>query len=344
MRILVVFGTRPEIIKLGPVIRALREKPGMFVSVFWTGQHLELATGLLDLFDIEVEHNGSKIMSEPGLGGKYGLITRQTEDLLRNGSYDLLIVQGDTTTAAAAATAGFLNHVPVAHVEAGLRTDNLYSPWPEEFNRRIITIAASLHFPPTQAAQSNLLSEGIREADAPIVGNTVVDALQFARNQIQQSGEAISPEIARIPIDKKLVLCTLHRRENIGPPMRAVLGALADLAADGDKTIALPVHMNPEVRTEVMRLLGGTANVHLLPPLQYLDFVYLLARCWVVVSELWGSSGGSPHIWGAHLDYSRYDRTDGGRRSWLRPPRRRKSPRHRRRCACSNVGPLKAVS
>jgi len=293
MRILIAFGTRPEIIKLGPVCKALQDV-GAELDIFWSGQHIELAAGLLDFFGITVTHNGTHIVDEQGLAGKFGRMTEQVEKILRAKSYDWIIVQGDTATAAAAAAAGFMGRVPVAHVEAGLRTGDLSSPFPEEFNRRLIGQATTLHFPPTQEARSNLIREGVPAKDVVMVGNTVVDALLYARAKIGTSYTPIDADVAALPADKKLVLATMHRRENIGKPMRNVLRALRTLANDGDKVIALPVHLNPEVRTDVMKYLGDATNVHLLPPLQYPDFVYLLDRAWTVVTDSGGVQEEAP--------------------------------------------------
>jgi UDP-N-acetylglucosamine 2-epimerase len=295
MRVLVAFGTRPEIIKLGPVCQALRRRPQMTMDVFWTGQHLELAAGLLDLFDIPVTFNtGSNVIEQPGLGSKLGEMTRQIEQVLLRGQYDWIIVQGDTATATAAAMAGFLCRVPVAHVEAGLRTGDLQSPWPEEFNRRIISTAASLHFAPTARAASNLRRENVPAANIMEVGNTVVDALLYTRDRVGPGYRPIDPALTTLPTNKKLVLATTHRRENIGEPMRNVLRALRTLGADGDKLIALPVHLNPDVRKHVLDLLGSAPNVHLLPPLQYPDFVHLLSKAWCVVSDSGGVHEEAP--------------------------------------------------
>jgi UDP-N-acetylglucosamine 2-epimerase len=293
MRILVAFGTRPEIIKLGPVYRAL-QRTGVELDAFWSGQHVELAKGLLDLFGIAVTHNGFDIVDEPGLASKVGLMTRQIERLLKARSYDWIVVQGDTATAAAAATAGFMNRVRVAHVEAGLRTGDLDSPWPEEFNRRLIGLAAALHFAPTPRARDNLLREGIPADRIVMAGNTVVDALLYVREKIRKGYTPIDPAVAALPTDKKLVLATLHRRENIGAPLRSVLRALRTLGQDGDKLIVLPVHLNPQVRAEVMEILRDAPNVRLLDPLQYTDFVHLLSRTWVVVSDSGGVQEEAP--------------------------------------------------
>lgn len=293
MRVLVAFGTRPEIIKLGPVCKPLQDA-GAQLDVFWSGQHIELAAGLLDFFGITVTHNGSHIVDEQGLAGKFGRMTEQVEKILRAKTYDWIIVQGDTATAAAAATAGFMGRVPVAHVEAGLRTGDLMSPFPEEFNRRLIGQASALHFPPTAEARGNLLREGVPAKDIVTVGNTVVDALIYARAKIGDAYQPIDAGVAALPTDKKLVLATMHRRENIGGPMRNVLRALRTLAADGDKVIALPVHLNPQVRDDVLKYLGDAPNVHLLSPLQYPDFVYLLDKAWTVVTDSGGVQEEAP--------------------------------------------------
>jgi UDP-N-acetylglucosamine 2-epimerase len=293
MRILVAFGTRPEIIKLAPVCTALKAA-GAELDVFWSGQHIELADGLLEFFGITVTHNGAHIVDEQGLAGKFGRMTEQVEKILRAKSYDWIVVQGDTATAAAAATAGFLTRVPVAHVEAGLRTGDLLSPFPEEFNRKLIGQASRLHFPPTQEARANLLREGVAASDIAMVGNTVVDALLYARGKIGSDYRPIDPAVGALPADKKLVLATMHRRENIGKPMRNVLRALRQLANDGDKVIVVPVHLNPQVRADVLGYLSDSPNVRLLAPLQYPDFVYLLGRAWTVVTDSGGVQEEAP--------------------------------------------------
>jgi UDP-N-acetylglucosamine 2-epimerase len=212
----------------------------------------------------------------------------------RSGNYDWIVVQGDTTTSAAAATAGFFARVPVAHVEAGLRTGDLQSPWPEEFNRRLVGIASALHFAPTELARSNLLREGVPADQVVVVGNTAVDALLYARKWMGEDYVPIDEEVAALPLDKKLVLVTLHRRENIGGPLRSVMQALRILGNDGDKLIVLPVHMNPQVRAEVFKILAGVPNVRLLKPLQYTDFVYLLNKAWTVVTDSGGIQEEAP--------------------------------------------------
>jgi UDP-N-acetylglucosamine 2-epimerase len=299
MRILIAFGTRPEIIKLGPVYRALREA-GAHVDVFWSGQHIDLADGLLDLFEIQPAHRGVGVMQEASLAGKFALITQQMQSLLGSGQYDWVVVQGDTMTAAAGALTAFLNHVPVAHVEAGLRTGTIHSPWPEEFNRRLITLASTLHFAPTKQSRDNLLREGVRSDHISVVGNTAVDALLYARSRLAGGYVPIDREIANLPRDRKLVLATLHRRENIGTPLNEILESLRELGNDGDKLILLPVHPNPDIRAQVVRALGDQPNIRLLKPLRYTDFVYLLSRSWTVVTDSGGVQEEAP-TFGLHI-------------------------------------------
>jgi UDP-N-acetylglucosamine 2-epimerase len=295
MRILIAFGTRPEIIKLAPVCRALSNQREVKLDVFWSGQHIGLADGLIDLFNIKVTHSGSEVVDTVGLAGKFGLVAQQIENVLRSARYDWLVVQGDTATAAAAAIAGFFNKVQVAHVEAGLRTGNMLSPWPEEFNRRAITLCANQHFAPTPRAAGNLFAEGIDSQAVHVVGNTVIDALLHVRSLVSQRGYVPrEAAVQSLPRDKKLVLVTTHRRENFGERLRQILFALREIGTDGDKIVVLPVHLNPTVRREVLAILGRASGVYLLEPLQYPDFVYLLERAWVVVTDSGGIQEEAP--------------------------------------------------
>ncbi|WP_420132067.1 non-hydrolyzing UDP-N-acetylglucosamine 2-epimerase [Rhodopseudomonas sp.] len=294
MRVLLAFGSRPEIIKLAPVYQALDRRPDVQTDAVWTGQHVELAAGLLDLFDIQLTVDGGlDSLRQPELTDKFGEIVRLIGDQLRRGRYDWLVVQGDTTTAVAASIAGFLCKVPVAHVEAGLRTNDLQSPWPEEFNRRLVSVATSVHFAPTPRAEVNLIREGIPPASIHVVGNTVVDALLYTRRRVAGDYQPIDRAISNLP-PGKLVLATTHRRENIGEPMIRVLQALRTLGKDGDKVIVLPAHLNPDVRQTVDEILGEAPNVRVLAPLQYQDFVHLLSRAWCVVSDSGGIQEEAP--------------------------------------------------
>ncbi len=289
-----IFGTRPEIIKLGPVYRELKSRSDASVQVCWTGQHLELADGLLDLFEITIDFTTEDVMTQKTLSEKTGRMMQVLGGILSNNDFDSIIVQGDTVTAMAGAISGFLHRIPLAHVEAGLRTNNLYSPWPEEFARRVISIAGSKHFAPTPEARFNLLDEGIPTKNIIVTGNTVVDALKFVRKKIAFGYEPHCKDLNNLPEDKKLILITGHRRENFGDPMQRVIEALKTLANDEDKHLVFPVHLNPVVKKAVNEHLGHHPNVQLIPPLRYPDFVYLLERAWTVITDSGGIQEEAP--------------------------------------------------
>ena len=292
--VLLIFGTRPEIIKLAAVYRALEDSPDMTVDAYWSGQHVELAEGLMDLFGIKVADSGANLRDCPTLSDKFARITADLNRVLEKKAYDWIVVQGDTTTAAAGANAGFLNKIPVAHVEAGLRTWDMNSPWPEEYNRRVISLGTSLHFPPTEAARQNLVAEGIHRDATVVTGNTVIDALEHVRAVVRFNYTPACAELNDIPTDKKLVLITGHRRENFGKPLRNVIEALRQLSQDGDKCLVFPVHLNPNVRRTVFAHLADCENIRLMDPLQYPDFVYLMERCWTVVTDSGGIQEEAP--------------------------------------------------
>ncbi len=293
-RVLLVLGTRPDIIKLGPVYQALARQPDVAVETFWTGQHIELADGLLELFDISITHKATGVLEHARLTGKASAMLSRFSELLGKTRYDYIVVQGDTLTAMAGAIAGFLERVPVAHIEAGLRTHDLYSPWPEEFARRVVTVAAARHFAPTEAARTNLLKESVAPETIVVTGNTVVDALLYTLKRIGGGYRPHDPAIGKLPTDKKLVLVTGHRRENFGPPLARVLTALKVLSEDGDKLIVFPVHLNPNVRSAVAEHLGSSPNIHLLEPLRYPDFVYLMSKAWTVITDSGGIQEEAP--------------------------------------------------
>lgn len=291
---LVVFGTRPEIIKLGPVYQALKRHKGCEVKTCWTGQHVELAEGLVDVFDMQIDFTCDDIVNRGGLTEKVGRMLEFMSQLLDGNAFDSIVVQGDTASAMAGAIAGFLTRTPVAHVEAGLRTHNLNSPWPEEFSRRVISVAGSMHYAPTEAARTNLRNEGIPARNIVVTGNTVVDAVQFVRRKINRGYNPQCKELINIPTDKKLILITGHRRENIGAPLLRVLDAIQQLAEDGDKYLVFPVHLNPKVKDAVTEHLGASQNILLVPPLLYPDFIYLLSRAWTAITDSGGIQEEAP--------------------------------------------------
>lgn len=293
-RVLMVLGTRPEIIKLAPVYMALARNPRAQVETFWSGQHIELAEGLAELFSIRIDHCGTDLSACGSLGGKFGQIVRDIATRIGERGYDYVIVQGDTATATAGALAGFLADVPVVHIEAGLRTGDLRSPWPEEANRRVVSLCTSIHFAPTEQARRNLQAEGFADESIIVTGNTVIDALQHVRGLVANGYTPHASAIRDLPTDKKLILVTGHRRENFGKPLRNIVRALQELASDGDKCVVFPVHLNPDVRRTVYGFLNKTRNVHLLDPLRYPDFVYLMERAWTIITDSGGIQEEAP--------------------------------------------------
>jgi UDP-N-acetylglucosamine 2-epimerase (non-hydrolysing) len=296
----VVFGTRPEAIKLATVIRALRAEPRLRTAVCVTGQHRQMLDQILATFDITPDADLG--LMEPGqtLAGLTARAVTELDRFLLACRPHLLLVQGDTTTSFVAALTAFYHRIPVGHVEAGLRTGNLYSPWPEEANRVLVTRLAALHFPPTAAARDNLLREGVPPGRIYLTGNTVIDALLYTVQQIEQDPPAISglpPEV--MSGSDRLVLITGHRRENFGPSFEAICRAVAELARRfPDVRFVYPVHLNPNVREPVGRLLrpAELANVHLLDPLPYREFIALFRRATVVLSDSGGVQEEAPSL------------------------------------------------
>jgi UDP-N-acetylglucosamine 2-epimerase (non-hydrolysing) len=286
-RILSVFGTRPEAIKMAPVIAELGRRPSHFESTICvTGQHREMLDQVLDLFEVAPDHDLDVMTPEQTLSGIMTTVIERLDPLLVDLRPDWVLVQGDTTTTVAAALAAFHRGIPVAHVEAGLRTGNIREPMPEEMNRRVTTVLASRHFAPTHLAAANLRVEGVSADRIVVTGNTVIDAFQ---------------EIARLPHvpqgalvgvgsdDRRLVLATMHRRENHGVALSHICAALRTIAEQCDDVqIVVPVHLNPNVYERVHCALGGLENVVLVPPLEYRSLIWLLTRSCLVISD----SGG----------------------------------------------------
>lgn len=296
----VVFGTRPEAIKMAPVVHALQATPGLTPLVLSTGQHRQMLDQILTTFGITPDVD-LQVM-EPGqtLAGLTSRAVAQIDRVLAERRPDLVLVQGDTTTAFCAALAAFYQKIPVGHVEAGLRTGTIDSPWPEEANRQIISRLAALHFPPTEPTRANLLREGAPAERVIMTGNTVVDALRFAVRSI----EADPPTIPGLPSEllppeRPLVLITGHRRENFGPSFDAICRAIAELARQFPEVLFIyPVHLNPNVRGPVDRILrpAEQTNVLLLDPLPYREFIALFRRATVVLSDSGGVQEEAPSL------------------------------------------------
>lgn len=298
VNILTVFGTRPEAIKLAPLVRRLQAQPGVNSRVCVTAQHREMLDQVLEIFAIKPDYDLDLMKSAQGLHYITSAVLEGLTGILREWRPDWLIVQGDTTTTFAAGLAAFYEQIPVCHVEAGLRTGNLYSPWPEEMNRRSTSIISALHFPPTAESADNLLREGVDPAKICITGNTVIDALFHTRDMIAGNAALKADLDGRFPFldsGKRMILVTGHRRENFDGGLDRVCAALAQLAAREDVIIVYAVHLNPNVQKSAA-VLKGLANVHLIPPQDYVSFVHLMAQAYLIVSDSGGVQEEAPSL------------------------------------------------
>jgi len=295
-KVLSVFGTRPEIVKLVPVLRALARRSDIFRSMTAvTGQHRELCLPFLDGFGVQPDHNLSIMEEDQTPDTVVRNILDRLPAILEETTPDLVLVQGDTSSAFAAALAAFHQKIPVGHVEAGLRTGNKYSPFPEEINRHLIGVLGDLHFAPTPRARACLISEGVAEDRIFVTGNTVIDTLLAT---VKRDYEFDESELREVDFRNKRVICvTTHRRENFGGPLANIVQALRTIAATHeDVEIVIPVHFNPNVRGQIFETLTGVERVRLIEPLSYQPFVQLLARCHLVLTDSGGVQEEAPSL------------------------------------------------
>jgi UDP-N-acetylglucosamine 2-epimerase (non-hydrolysing) len=289
-RILVVIGTRPEAIKMAGVVNALKARNDVEWMVCSTGQHKTMLTDILVDLGYQADVDLGIMGAASTLSDVAALAMQRLDGVLASYQPDWVLVQGDTTTAFAGALAAFYRKIKVGHVEAGLRTGNRYSPFPEEVNRKLITAVASLHFVPTETARQNLLQEGVPEADIKLTGNTVIDGLLATRERAMS--EPLRGEIERefdwLRPGRRLILVTGHRRENFGEGFRQICQGLARIAEREDIEVVYPVHLNPNVRGPVTEILGNRSRIHLIEPLSYTRFVYLMSRAHILLTD----SGG----------------------------------------------------
>lgn len=299
MKVLCVFGTRPEAIKMAPVVNALKYTEGIEVAVCVTGQHRQMLDQVLDLFDLRPDHDLDIMKPGQDLTDITSAILLKLRDVLSAHRYDMVLVHGDTTTTAAAAMAAFYQKIPVGHVEAGLRTGDRYSPWPEEMNRSIVGRLATLHFAPTERARHCLLKENIASEQIHVTGNTVIDALQQVVQKLksdQHLNQQLSNQFPFLDPNRRLITVTGHRRENFGDGFERICLALRDLSQRDDLQVVYPVHLNPSVQEPVRRILGDAPNVHLIKPLDYLPFVYLMDRSHFIVTDSGGVQEEAPSL------------------------------------------------
>ena len=300
MRILTVFGTRPEAIKMAPLVKQLDAAADIDSRVCVTAQHRQMLDQVLELFDIRPQHDLDIMRPGQDLYAITATILQRIGEVYAEVTPDIVLVHGDTTTTFAATLAAFYQRIPVGHVEAGLRTGNLYSPWPEEANRRLTGALAALHFAPTEASRDNLLRENVSADRIVVTGNTVIDALLRVTERLQADPALAQAQAARFPMLRdgaRLVLITGHRRENFGGGFERICQAIARLARQfPDTDFLYPVHLNPNVREPVNRLLSGIDNVHLIEPQDYLPFVWLMTRSHVILTDSGGIQEEAPSL------------------------------------------------
>lgn len=289
--VLVVFGTRPEAIKMCPLVNAIKRNPELRGIVCVTGQHRQMLDQVLEAFSVEPDYDLSIMRDRQTLYDITADVLLKMRDVLIETKPDIVLVHGDTTTSFAAALAAFYEQVPIGHVEAGLRTHNLYSPFPEEFNRQAVDVLCDYFFAPTETAKSNLLSEGKPAAKIYVTGNTGIDALATTVR-----AEYAHPEL-EWAADSRLILVTAHRRENLGEPMRNMFRAIKRIVEQfEDVKIIYPVHLNPAVRSVASDILGNDERIHLIDPLEVIDFHNFLARSYMVFTDSGGIQEEAPSL------------------------------------------------
>lgn len=296
LKVLSVFGTRPEAIKMAPVVQRLAATPNVTAQVCVTAQHREMLDQVLALFGIAPDFDLDVMRPGQTLNGITASVIQGLQPILADCRPDLVLVHGDTTTTLAASLAAYYERIPVGHVEAGLRTGDILSPWPEEINRKVAGAVAQLHFAPTARARANLLAENVRPASVHVTGNTVIDALHQVVARIDGDLEFQAGQAQALGLDpaRRLILVTGHRRENFGPGFDRICSALARLAARPDVQVVYPVHLNPNVKGPVEQRLGSLRNVRLVPPQDYLPFVYLMRRADLILTDSGGVQEEAP--------------------------------------------------
>lgn len=299
LKVLTVFGTRPEAIKMAPVVKALAADAAFDARVCVTAQHREMLDQVLDIFTVRPDFDLNLMAPGQDLSDITSKVLLGMRDVYRQWTPDIVLVHGDTTTTLATSLSAYYAKVKVGHVEAGLRTGDKYSPWPEEMNRRLTGAVADYHFAPTEGSRLNLLREGTTQDAIHVTGNTVIDALLDVAQRVRADGplkRGFEEQFKFLDASKRLVLVTGHRRENFGTSFENICLALRDIAARGDVQLVYPVHPNPNVQEPVQRILGKVENVHLIAPLDYLPFVYLMDRCAFLITDSGGIQEEAPSL------------------------------------------------
>lgn len=312
MKVMLVFGTRPEAIKMAPLVKEFQKYPEKFETIVCvTGQHREMLDQVLHIFEIVPDYDLNIMKQGQDLYDVTARVLMGMRDVLKEAQPDVVLVHGDTTTSMAAALAAFYQQIPVGHVEAGLRTHNIYSPWPEEMNRQITGRIATYHFAPTPLSKQNLLAEGVKEEHIYVTGNTVIDALYMIVDKIKKNKELDTElegllkragyDVNRLAGEKKLVLITGHRRENFGVGFIHMCTAIKDLTQKyPDVDFVYPMHLNPNVRKPIHEVFGedlsNLGNMFFIEPLEYLSFVYLMEKSSIVLTDSGGIQEEAPGL------------------------------------------------
>lgn len=299
MKVLSVFGTRPEAIKMAPVVARLRSDPAIESRVCVTAQQREMLDQVMDAFEIKADHDLNMMKAGQSLTDITAGVLRGLETVLESEKPDVVLVHGDTSTTFAASLAAYYRRIPVGHVEAGLRTGNIYSPWPEEINRKLTGCIAAYHFAPTETSRANLLREGVAADAITVTGNTVVDALFMMVEKIAHDAEmrvALEQRFSFLDPKLRLVLVTGHRRENFGGGFESICQALRIIAERDDVEVVYPVHLNPNVQEPVKRILADHPRIHLIDPLDYIPFLYLMQRAYLVLTDSGGIQEEAPSL------------------------------------------------
>ncbi|MDR4499371.1 MAG: UDP-N-acetylglucosamine 2-epimerase (non-hydrolyzing) [Candidatus Scalindua sp.] len=296
--ILSIFGTRPEAIKMVPVIKELEKDCYKLRSlVCVTAQHRQMLDQALDLFNITPDFDLDLMQGNQSLSQLTARVLTSLDPVLREVKPDWILVQGDTTTTMAASLAAFYHGIHVGHIEAGLRTNNKHAPFPEEINRRVTSVIADLHFAPTDRARQALLSEGVPQTKIFVTGNTVIDALLWVRQEVGKTPHDIPADLKNIMNDKKMILVTGHRRESFGNTFEQICLAICDLVSlHSDICVVYPVHLNPNVKEPVHRILGNTDRIHLIEPLPYAPFVWLMDHAYIILTDSGGIQEEAPSL------------------------------------------------
>mgnify|MGYP003706173285 CR=1 FL=1 len=299
-KVLVVFGTRPEAIKIAPLVHELKRRNDFFVKVCVTGQHREMLDQVLDVFELSPDYDLKIMKSGQSLSDVASAVIVGLEPVFEDFGPDIVLVHGDTATTCSAALASYYRKVRVGHIEAGLRTGDLFSPWPEEGNRKLTAALSSYHFAPTLNSKNNLISEGVSEGKIFVTGNTVIDALFWVKNKLKNDIKLhsyLTKLFSYLIGNKKLILVTGHRRENFGEGFVRICKSIKRIALENpDVNIVYPVHLNPNVQSPVHQLLGGLKNVFLIDPQSYLPFCFLMDRASLILTDSGGIQEEAPSL------------------------------------------------